>query len=225
MAIVQAFNFSCIVSIKSSKLIVINDDATSLQSHINSLAFKPKNISKVNDNELHISAASSPIVFNASERLIYTFGSWIKENMPYFEAISNLLTRSSKENVLHDVNIDDSPSSFDSLGFKLKTSFLLYEIAIALNADTPSTGGKDKTQSKQFIGAEFTSPLFYLSLRNLHLITALHNDSNPEIDERFLIDLDSTPRVFSNITLKSIGIILTIFIYIYIIINNDYHHY
>ena len=212
MAIVQAFNFSCVVSIKSSKLIVVNDEATSLQSHINSLAFKPKNISKVNDNELHLSAASSPIVFNASERLIYTFGSWIKENMPYFEAISNLLAR-SKENVLHDVDIDDSPSSFDSLGFKLKTSLLLYEIAIALNADTPSSGGKDKTQSKQFIGAEFTSPLFYLSLRNLHLITALHNDSNPEIDERFLIDLDSTPRVFSNITLKSIGIILTIFIY------------
>ena len=206
MAIVQAFNFSCVVSIKSSKLIVVSDEATSLQSHMNSSAFKPKNISKVNDNELHISAASSPIVFNASERLIYTFGSWTKENMPYFEAISNLLAR-SKENVLHDVDMDESPSSFDSLGFKLKTSLLLYEIAVALNADTPSSGGKDKTQSKQFTGAEFTSPLFYLSLRNLHLTTALHNDSNPEIDERFLIDLDSTPRVFSNITLKSIGTI------------------
>ena len=213
MAIVQAFNFSCIFSIKSSKLTVISDEATSLQSHMNSSAFKPKNISKVNDNEVHISAASSPIVFNASERLIYTFGSWIKENMPYFEAISNLLAR-SKENVMNDVDMDDSPSSFDSLGFKLKTSLLLYEIAIALNADTPSSGGKDKTQSKQFTGVEFTSPLFYLSLRNLHLNTALHNDSNLEIDERFLIDLDSTPRVFSNITLKSIGIISNYSLYI-----------
>lgn len=192
------------MSTKSRKLIAVNDEATSLQSHIHS-TFKPKFISKVNDNELHVSASTSPIIFNASERLIYTFGSWLKENVLFFEAISNLVS-ADNSSIMDTIDTDEViSSSFDSLGFKLKKSLLLYEVAVALNADTPSTGGKDKNHSKIFTGSEFTSPLFYLSLRNLHLITALYDDHNLEIDERFLIDLDVTPRLFTNVTLKSIG--------------------
>lgn len=199
------------LSTKSKQSILVNDDAASLQALFNS--FPPKVIAKVCDNELHISASLSPIVFNVSERLIHTFGSWTKENILYFESISKILSSQTSE-VFEDIpSNDDVLSSFDSIGFKLKTSILLYEIAVALNADTPSSsGGKDKNQSKQFSGYEFTSPLFYLSLRHFLISSALHNEDNPEIDERFLIQLDSMPRAFINITLKSLGMFIIIMI-------------
>ena len=204
MAILNPFNISCILSAKSKQSIQFSDDAVSLQTLLNS-SFPPKLIGKVSDNELHISSSISPIVFNASERLIHTFGSWAKENLVHFEAISKLLTANKTNEIFEDIPTENATlSSFDSIGFKLKSSLLLYEVAVALNADAPSSGGKN--QSKQLSGYEFTSPLFYLSMRNLLISSALHNDNNPEIDERFLIELDSMPRAFVNFTLKSLGI-------------------
>lgn len=203
LAIVSPFNFSCVISTKPRQAIIVADDTTSLQSLLSS-AFQPKLITKVKDNEVHVSAALSPIIFNVSERLIHTFGSWIKENLLYFESIVMLLSPNRIDVSVDDISDELGFSSFDSLGFKLKISLLLYEIGVSLNADMPSSGGKDKYPMKQVSGSDFTSQLFYLSLRHIHILVTLHHDSHAEIDESFLIDLDSQPRALVNVTLKSI---------------------
>ena len=204
LAIVSPFNFSCVVSTKPRQVIIVTDDSTSLQSLLSTSSFQPKLITKVKENEVHISAALSPVIFNVSERLIHTFGSWIKENLLYFESISMLLSP-NRVDISEDLMSDDLVfSSFDSLGIKFKMSLLLYEIGVSLNADIPSFGGKDKQPIKQASGSDFTSQLFYLSLRYIQVLGALHHDGHAEIDERFLIDLDSLPRAFANVTLKSV---------------------
>ena len=200
LAIVNPFNFYCLVSTKPRQAIISNDDSTSLQSLLTSSLFQPKLITEVNENEVHISAALSPTIFNVSERLIQTFGSWIKENLLYFESISMLLSPNRIELSGDFISDELVFSSFDTLGFELKVSLLLYEIGVSLNADIPSSGGKVKQAS----GSDFTSKLFYLSLRYIHILGALHHDDNAGIDEGFLIDLEPVPRAFGNITLKSV---------------------